>query len=310
MRKAVLYVSLFVLAIGFASIAQAQATRTWVSGVGDDVNPCSRTAPCKTFAGAISKTAAGGTISVLDPGGYGAVTITKSITIDGTAQISSTLNAGTNGIVINAASTDTIVIRNLEIFGAGTGLDGVRVLSAKAVHIEDCRIEKQSSQGIEVAPGANSVKVYVRRTDIRNNTSHGILVLPTGIGTVDLTVENSSLTQNGGNGIDVAGNNNRATVTGSVLNGNVAGVIVEQTSSTAFIESSTLAFNQFGVWSGNPVGNTPVVRLSRCLVVGNTTHGLVSTAGGGGGGTIVGFSNNTIVGNTGNNSVNSSAGQQ
>jgi len=66
-----------------ATSAQAQATRTWVSGVGDDANPCSRTAPCKTFAGAISKTAAGGEISVLDPGGFGAVTITKSITING-----------------------------------------------------------------------------------------------------------------------------------------------------------------------------------------------------------------------------------
>ena len=64
-----------------ASSAHAQATRTWVSGVGDDANPCSRTAPCKTFAGAISKTAAHGEISVLDPGPYGAVTITKSITL-------------------------------------------------------------------------------------------------------------------------------------------------------------------------------------------------------------------------------------
>src|SRR5215471_15621037 len=66
-----------------APAAYAQANRTWVSGVGDDVNPCSRTAPCKTFAGAISKTAAGGFINVLDPGGFGAVTITKSLTIDG-----------------------------------------------------------------------------------------------------------------------------------------------------------------------------------------------------------------------------------
>src|SRR5207237_9723816 len=69
--------------IAFASFAQAQATRTWVSGVGDDANPCSRTAPCKTFAGAISKTAAGGEIDALDPAGYGALTITNAITING-----------------------------------------------------------------------------------------------------------------------------------------------------------------------------------------------------------------------------------
>src|SRR6188474_3534263 len=110
--------------------AQAQATRTWVSGVGDDANPCSRTAPCKTFAGAISKTAAGGEISVLDPGGFGAVTITKSISIlndySGEAGI---LAAGTNGIIVNAAATDVVLLRGIVIDGgtpAVPGLNGIR----------------------------------------------------------------------------------------------------------------------------------------------------------------------------------------
>src|SRR5450432_4615171 len=82
----------------FASLASAQATRTWVSGVGDDVNPCSRTAPCKTFAGAISKTAAGGEINCLDPGGFGGVTITKSMTISCEAGTAGVVVAGTNGL--------------------------------------------------------------------------------------------------------------------------------------------------------------------------------------------------------------------
>src|SRR5882762_8950790 len=103
--------------------AFAQATRTWVSGVGDDVNPCSRTAPCKTFAGAISKTAAGGEINVLDPGGFGAVTITKSITISSEGFEAGVLVSGTNGIIVNAAATDTIILRGLDIEGLGTGLD-------------------------------------------------------------------------------------------------------------------------------------------------------------------------------------------
>src|SRR5437899_11215961 len=93
--------------------AQAQATRTWVSGDGDDVNPCSRTAPCKTFAGAISKTAACGEIDALDPGGFGAVTITKSMTIDGTGTMASILAAGTAGVIVNALSTDVITLRGL-----------------------------------------------------------------------------------------------------------------------------------------------------------------------------------------------------
>ena len=106
--KAVLVTS-FILAL--ATVAQAQATRTWVSGVGDDLNPCSRTAPCKTFAGAISKTAKDGEISVLDPGGYGAVTITKSIYINGThgAGYGSIIASLVNGIVINI--TDAADVR-------------------------------------------------------------------------------------------------------------------------------------------------------------------------------------------------------
>src|ERR1700676_4428231 len=98
--------------------AHAQATRTWVSGVGDDANPCSRTAPCKTWAGAISKTAAGGEIDALDPGGFGAVTITKAITLDGGGgQVASVLVGGTNGITVAAGTNDTVIIRNLRING-------------------------------------------------------------------------------------------------------------------------------------------------------------------------------------------------
>src|SRR4030088_1413695 len=114
-----------------AASIHAQATRTWVSGVGDDANPCSRTAPCKTFAGAISKTAAGGEIDALDPAGYGALTITKAITIDGGGgQVGSVLVAGTNGIVVAAGANDVVTLRNLRINGiVGTGqggLNGIR----------------------------------------------------------------------------------------------------------------------------------------------------------------------------------------
>src|SRR5258706_15316188 len=102
MRRVMLIVFGAVLvSVMYVGAAQAQATRTWVSGVGDDAHPCSRTAPCKTFAGAISKTAAGGEISVLDPGGFGAVTITKSITINGDGTLAGILHSATNGILIS-----------------------------------------------------------------------------------------------------------------------------------------------------------------------------------------------------------------
>src|SRR5918992_485520 len=116
------------ITLACSSAAHAQATRTWVSGVGDDVNPCSRTAPCKTYAGAISKTATGGEISVLDPGGFGTLTMTKSITVDGgTGQgWGSTLAALTSGFIINDALSATpqtaiVILRNLSINGNGNG---------------------------------------------------------------------------------------------------------------------------------------------------------------------------------------------
>src|SRR5436305_11732131 len=123
MRKSNLSVRIlllsFLVLLTLSAAAQAQATRTWVSGVGDDANPCSRTAPCKTFAGAISKTAAGGEIDVLDPGGFGALTITKGITIDGNGTFASVLASGTNGIVVNAGPNDVVALRNLSIDGGG-----------------------------------------------------------------------------------------------------------------------------------------------------------------------------------------------
>ena len=156
----------FVLFIHFCS---GQATRTWISGVGDDVNPCSRTAPCKTFAGAISKTASPGEINALDPGGYGAVTITKSITLDGRGTLASILASATNGIIINAPDA-VITIRNLSINGAGTtlGINGIRVLAARKVQVENCTISNFSGMGIEV-------NATVQCTIILNNvTIHNV----------------------------------------------------------------------------------------------------------------------------------------
>src|SRR5499427_998410 len=141
-KSAILAVILYLSSI---AVASAQASRTWVSGVGDDANPCSRTAPCKTFAGAISKTAAGGEIDALDPAGYGALTITKAITLDGGGgQVASVLVAGTNGIVVQAGPSDVVIIRNLRINGisgsGNGGINGIRWLSGKALTIENCDI--------------------------------------------------------------------------------------------------------------------------------------------------------------------------
>src|SRR3712207_1852161 len=154
--------ALAVIALVIPASASAQATRTWVSGVGDDANPCSRTAPCKTFAGAISKTANGGEINCLDPGGFGGVTITKSLTIKCHYTEGGVLVSGTNAIVVNAAATDKVTLRGLDINGIGTGaytsLSGVKVLSAARVAIVDSEIYRFRS-GVTIAPTSATTRV-------------------------------------------------------------------------------------------------------------------------------------------------------
>src|SRR5437870_7826080 len=163
MRKTIFCLAMIGLALPLiaASPAAAQATRTWVSGVGDDANPCSRTAPCKTFAGAISKTAAGGEIDVLDPGGFAPVVISKSITIDGTGVLASILAPGSNGITINSKETTNLItvrLRGLSINGIGSGVNGINVMAANKVVIEDCVIDGFTKNGINVVAGAVFVK--------------------------------------------------------------------------------------------------------------------------------------------------------
>src|SRR5215467_12245215 len=148
-------IAILVAGLATASVAEAQAPRTWVSGLGDDANPCSRTAPCKTFAGAISKTATGGEINVLDPGGFGAVTITKSITISSEGFEAGVLVSGTNGIVVSAQATDNVILRGLDIEGLGTGLSGINLLGVGTLTTEKCTINGfrgGSALGIDIEP--------------------------------------------------------------------------------------------------------------------------------------------------------------
>jgi hypothetical protein len=150
--------------------ASAQATRTWVSGVGDDANPCSRTAPCKTFAGAISKTATGGEINCLDPGGFGGVTITKSIQI--ICQVEAgVLVSGTNAIIVNAPAASEILLVGLDIEGLSTGLNGVQILASNLVTIKNCIIKNFTQNGINA--GASGARVHVQDSLILSNASAG-----------------------------------------------------------------------------------------------------------------------------------------
>lgn len=201
-----------------ATPAMAQATRTWVSGVGDDANPCSRTAPCKTFAGAISKTAAGGEINVLDPGGFGGVTITKSITIRSDSIEAGVLVSGTNAIVINAASTDKIILDGLDFEGLGTGLNAVNIISARDVLIRNCLIsgfnDATAGNGVLVN-GTTSISLTVENTTFKDNRVGIRVQSSSGNGTA--RVYDSLILANGSAGISVTGVGNKAEISGNQI---------------------------------------------------------------------------------------------
>ncbi|HEX5874394.1 MAG TPA: right-handed parallel beta-helix repeat-containing protein [Pyrinomonadaceae bacterium] len=282
------------------SMAQAQASRTWVSGVGDDVNPCSRTAPCKTWAGAISKTAACGEIDALDPGGFGTVTITKSITLDGTGTMASILASLTTGITINAAATDVVTIRGISINGFCNGLRGINILSAKTVNVEDCVIFRFAGNGIQ-STDANGLALNVRNTVIRDNTGDGINILAAAAGPARVTLDNVRLSGNT-NGMHARSGSTVTAMNSVFSNNSAAGVFADNTVAASFavvrVQRSQISGNATGVQAGSGGGvAASVVEISQNLINFNTGNGvLVST-----GGTVETFSNNDIQGNGTNN---------
>jgi hypothetical protein len=279
-----------------SSAAQAQATRTWVSGVGDDANPCSRTAPCKTYAGAISKTAAGGEISTLDPGGFGAVTITKSITINGDGTLAGILAAGTNGVIINAGANDVVVLRNISINGAGTGLNGIRFLAGKELIVENCNISGFTAKGIDINVAANA------RYDIINTTidkmADGISTINSG-GILQGTLNNVRIHATTNAGVNVLGGS--MSITNSVISNNTSFGIIAQGGTLVNVANSMVSHNGTGVSTNNAAGT---IRLSNNVFT-NNTNAIVITAG-----TIASFQNNSITAGQGVGVPNQNLTQQ
>ena len=260
---------IFVVAAG----AQAQATRTWVSGVGDDANPCSRTAPCKTFAGAISKTAAAGEINVLDPGGFGGVTITKSITISSESFEAGVLVSGINAIIVNALSTDKIVLRGLDIEGLGTGLNGIRLLNGSLV-VENCTINNFTQQGIDMEPAAlATVSLTVSNTLIRRSGQAGILVKPGASATVIGYLENVRLANNGA-GLRVE-DRGKITVRSSIAANNTnVGINIVSAGQAASIIAHDVTSVSNGLGGFNANGSQAVLAMTECVSANNTGAGV------------------------------------
>ena len=288
--RAARLLALAALPLFLASLAHAQATRTWVSGVGDDANPCSRTAPCKTFAGAISKTAPGGEIDALDSGGFGAVTITKSITLAGDGVLAGILVSGTNAIIINAGPNDVILIRNLSLVGTGGAINGIYFISGGELHADGLTINGFSGQGILFQPNV-AAGLFVANTTIKNNFNAGLLLQPTAAGSIFATISNVTMDSNNGYGLRA-----EAGVSAVVRNSHASGSALSGFHSVggsrpAFIvlETCVAAGNASGIVAEGASGS---VRISNSTATRNAV-GLSSVSGG----AIVSFGNNRVNGN-------------
>jgi hypothetical protein len=282
------------LAILVTAPVHAQATRTWVSGVGDDVNPCSRTAPCKTFAGAISKTAAGGEISVLDPAGFGAITITKAITINGEGTIGGITASLVNGVIVNAGVNDRVVLRNIAINGVGNGINGIRYLAGKSLLVDRVTISGFTSRGIDVSLAGNG-NLHVKDTVITNAPT-GVRVTTTA-GLAIASLDNVTL-MGLGTGVEGAANS-RITISNSDISSNTStGVFANASTTQINVDSCEISFNEVAGINAAVAGSA--IRLTNNDIFNNSasifTTGSVFTA-----------SNNRVAGNGGGNAPNAGA---
>jgi hypothetical protein len=280
MRSRILMCTIFGVALSLAgSTAFAQATRTWVSGVGDDANPCSRTAPCKTFAGAISKTAAFGEIDALDPGGFGAVTITKSITLDGHQTMAGVLASLTNGVIINAGASDIVTLRGLTISAPNNGIIGVKYVNGGTVHVEDCLISGFTMGAIDFHPAA-AASLFVKHVTISGNSGGGILVGGAGAAVAIL----KSYLFNNGTGLYAIGSA-RVSVHDTVFSGNSGYGVRADTLSEVNMDKGLITANGIGVQGD------ATVRLSD-VMIGHNGTGLAGVK-------VTSFGNNRVAAGNG-----------
>jgi hypothetical protein len=262
----------------FSAPAHAQATRTWVSGVGNDADPCSRTAPCKTFAGAISKTAINGIINCIDSGAYGAVTITKSITIDCHDVFASILNGNDQssftGVIINipvGAPKDpwrTVRLRNIDISGAGYGTVGISILAGAAVILEDIEVTGNIKQGINDARTDGNTMLTIRNSVVANNAGTGISA---GAQMNTLVLDNVQSNKNA-YGLALA-KTNTATSTRSVFSNNATAGVEADSGGQLMLDSSMVTYNGTGISAnGGAVGFTDSnIAFNATAITGATT---------------------------------------
>jgi len=279
-------------AVLFATTAFAQAQRTWVSGLGDDANPCSYTSPCRTFSSAITKTQTGGVISVQDPGPYSPVTISKSITIDGGgtyASVIHTVDGITIGFSGNDAYGNTVVLRGLTFDSPTASGYGISVggTTPTHVHIEGCKFTRAGA-GIGMFPGGAGSSLNMKDVDIRKMSAYGVIVDPPAGTALKLNLENVSVTQVAGYGLIIV-DNTTGTISDSNFRSNGYGASISTPTVFVNFVNSVMSGNT-NAGLNHAVSGIQTL-IDGCSIFSNGT-GISNT-----GGTVIGFTNNSIANN-------------
>ncbi len=291
-------VSAAIILLACSALTQAQATRTWVSGVGDDANPCSRTAPCKTFVGAFTKTATGGEVNALDPGGYGPITINRGITLDLGETYAGVVTSGGNAINVTAGANDVVILRNINLNGSGNSPKGINYVSGRQLVVEHCIIRGYAT-GIDVNL-TGSGALNVRDVEIMQSTPSsgaapasavGVRVTTTS-GTATASIDNLHTSDLNSYGIQ-AQSNAYVTVSNSRFDRTSAGgtgaALQAENNANINADGVVITLGQNGV---QVASSTATIRLSNCDLFSNSVA--VSNPGGG---TVQSFGTNRIAGN-------------
>ena len=290
MRVSKVLVCLFVFAV--AVNASAQASRTWLSGLGDDANPCSFTAPCKTFNGAYNKTAVAGQISVMDAGAYGTLYITHSITVDGGGNFGSGLVAAGTGIRVNFASNDlygnTVIIRGLSFDSTGDWGYGMWVTGTVPtnVHLEDVTFTRAGT-AVQVDAAAGS-SLRMNNVEASKPISYGFVMNPAAVGTpLKISLNNVRVSQAGQTGLLLSANTN-GVISNSLFQNNKDGVVIASSSVHVSLVRSVLSSNVEDGLTHSVAGITTV--LDGCSIMSNGLAGVSNSNS-----TVLGLLNNAIA---------------
>ena len=285
---ALLIATLLALCLHVAS-AQAQLVRTCVSmAKGSDANSssfCHCTTPCRTFATAAANTLVDGEITVLDPGDYGGLTITRSISInnDSGGEASISVSGGTTGIIVNGGTSAYVNLRGITIqgvgFGGGNGLvfntgfsltmtncvvrnhggaglgNGVlfQPNASSNLAVSNTLIADNGARGLRViATGAGTVKASFSRVELYHNNNQALTITNNGTGTVSAVVEDSVADNNFNDGFALnstpAAGAASLMVIRSVSSNNASGLFVSGANATLRIGQSTLTGNTVNSW--------------------------------------------------------------